>query len=163
MCRSKRTYLFDWGNTLMVDFPGSTGKMRYWDRVEAVQGAVEVLEELSRDGAIYIATSAADSKEEDISAAFQMAGLDRFISGYFCKANLGVEKGTEEFFEAILKKLDCSPEQVVMVGDSMEKDILPAMDTGIQAVFFSPLREKKETGEGIRVIRDLRELIRPIL
>jgi len=41
-------YLFDWGDTLMVDFPGVPGKMCNWDVVEAVDGAKEALEHLSK-------------------------------------------------------------------------------------------------------------------
>lgn len=36
-------YLFDWGDTLMVDFPDSTGKMCEWETVQAVSGAKEAL------------------------------------------------------------------------------------------------------------------------
>ncbi|EHK8978101.1 HAD family hydrolase, partial [Vibrio vulnificus] len=36
-------YLFDWGDTLMVDFPEQNGKMCEWAIVEAVNGAHEAL------------------------------------------------------------------------------------------------------------------------
>ncbi len=36
-------YLFDWGNTLMVDFPVVSGKMCDWETVEVVEGAEEAL------------------------------------------------------------------------------------------------------------------------
>lgn len=29
-----KTYLFDWGDTLMVDFPDQEGKMCNWSKVE---------------------------------------------------------------------------------------------------------------------------------
>lgn len=40
--------LFDWGNTLMVDFPEAQGKMCDWEVVEEVAGAREVLAALSK-------------------------------------------------------------------------------------------------------------------
>ncbi len=49
-------YLFDWGDTLMVDFPGVPGKMCDWEIVEAVTGAKEALAALSKHAQIYIAT-----------------------------------------------------------------------------------------------------------
>lgn len=91
------TYLFDWGDTLMVDFPDATGKMCDWNHVEAISGAQETLAELSRNFQIYVATGAADSSEQDIRNAFQRVGLDTFINGYFCKENLGVDKDSPDF------------------------------------------------------------------
>ena len=36
-------YLFDWGDTLMVDFPNASGKMCDWVTVEAIIGANDTL------------------------------------------------------------------------------------------------------------------------
>ena len=36
-------FLFDWGDTLMVDFPGVPGKMCDWDKVEAGEILFEVI------------------------------------------------------------------------------------------------------------------------
>jgi putative hydrolase of the HAD superfamily len=71
----------------MVDFPSVPGKMCDWEVVEAVNGAKEVLEALSKHSQIYVATGAADSTELEIKRAFERVGLNQFISGYFCKAN----------------------------------------------------------------------------
>jgi len=121
----------------MVDFPGVTGKMCNWEKVEAVTGAKEALEVLSKHSQIYIATGAADSTELEIQRAFERVGLSQFISGYFCKANLGLSKGSPEFLNAILEKLQIPAENVVMVGDNFEKDIKPAISTGIQPIWFT--------------------------
>ena len=121
-------YLFDWGDTLMVDFPGVTGKMCDWEIVEAVTGAKETLEELSKQSKIYIATGAADSTELEIQQAFERVGLSQYITGYFCKANLGLSKGSPEFLESILDKLKVPSSSVAMVGDNLVKDMaLPQM------------------------------------
>nr|WP_257973789.1 hypothetical protein [Vibrio parahaemolyticus] len=87
-----KVYLFDWGDTLMIDFPDQTGKMCDWENIQAVNGALQTLEELSKQHQIYVATNAVDSSESDIKLAFDRVGLSPFISGYFCKANLGIGK-----------------------------------------------------------------------
>lgn len=92
-----KTYLFDWGDTLMVNFPDQSGKMCDWPIVEPIDGALETLEYLSKHYRVYIATNAADSSEQEIQQAFSRVGLDKFISGYFCKANLGVDKASPDF------------------------------------------------------------------
>ena len=96
-------YLFDWGDTLMVDFPNTPGKMCDWEVVEAIPGANECLKSLSQQVLVYIATGADDSTEVDIKRAFERVGLNAFISGYFCIGNLGVSKGTPEFLPTILE------------------------------------------------------------
>ena len=130
-------YLFDWGDTLMVDFPDAVGKMYDWEVVEAVSGAKETLAALSKNAKIYIATGAADSTELEIQQAFERVDLNQFISGYFCKANLGLSKGTPTFLNAILNQLNISAAEVAMVGDNFEKDIKPALSVGIQAFWLT--------------------------
>ncbi|KOE91138.1 hypothetical protein ACS91_07585, partial [Vibrio parahaemolyticus] len=61
-----KVYLFDWGDTLMIDFPDQIGKMCDWVNVQAVNGALQTLEALSKQNQIYVATNAADSTESDI-------------------------------------------------------------------------------------------------
>ncbi|MFT6899165.1 MAG: hypothetical protein ACJA13_003598 [Paraglaciecola sp.] len=84
-------YLFDWGNTLMVDFPGAQGEMCDWQTLQAVDGAKETLAALYQQGyALYVATGAEDSSVQDIQLAFERVRLAQFISGYFCKSNIGI-------------------------------------------------------------------------
>ena len=131
-------YLFDWGDTLMVDFPGVAGKMCDWEVLEAVTGAAETLAHLSKSSPLYIATNAAESNEADIEKAFKRVGLAGYLSGYFCKANLGLSKSDPGFYEAITNKLDVNPNQITMVGDSLDKDITPALRAGLNARWFNP-------------------------
>ena len=149
------TYLFDWGDTLMVDFPNSVGKMCNWGHVETVPGAYEALAALSKEAQLYIATGASDSSEQEIKAAFQRADISQFITGYFCKENLGITKDSPDFFKTIITQLGISPSQVVMVGDSYEKDIKPALAVGITSIWLSA---DTSPPSGINVIRSLHEL-----
>jgi putative hydrolase of the HAD superfamily len=141
----------------MVDFPGVTGKMCDWEIVEAVTGAKETLEELSKQSQIYIATGAADSTEVEIQRAFERVGLNQFISGYFCKANLGLSKGSPEFLESILDKLKVPSSSVAMVGDNLDKDIKPALATGIQPFWFTD-KSIEPAPANVKVIKQLSAL-----
>ena len=150
-------YLFDWGDTLMVDFPGVPGKMCSWQRVEAVEGAEEVLSFISKKAKVYIATGAVESTEAEIKAAFNRVGLDKYITGYFCQSNIGIEKGTTSFLSCILTRLGKQPSQVTMVGDSLKKDIEPAQFLGISTVWFSN-DKTSELNNSVRIISSLKEL-----
>ncbi|KII79538.1 HAD family hydrolase [Vibrio renipiscarius] len=151
-------YLFDWGDTLMVDFPQQQGKMCDWATVQPVSGALETLEQLSKTHEIYVATNAADSSEVEIKSAFERVGLAQFISGYFCKANLGIGKGTPGFYHKIAEVLGREPHLFVMVGDTYDKDIEPASAAGIKAIWFNPEHKDIEVGVGVKQIHHLSEL-----
>ncbi|MEM5496073.1 HAD family hydrolase [Paraglaciecola mesophila] len=132
------TYLFDWGDTLKVDFPNALGKMHLWPTVKCIDGATTVLSQLAKDSAIYIATNAADSDEHEIRKAFERVELAQYISGYFCFANTGLNKSTPAFYLEITKNLGVAHEDVIMVGDTFEKDIRPALAAGLSAIWYNP-------------------------
>lgn len=150
-------YLFDWGDTLMVDCPGKTGKMCNWETVEAVDGAEETLRYLSEKAHIYIATGANESSEADIIKAFNRVGLDQYISGYFCKNNLGCKKGHPDFLSGILERLDKKPAQITMVGDNLKSDIEPAQKIGIKAIWFNR-NQTSDDEVSVHTITTLKEL-----
>jgi putative hydrolase of the HAD superfamily len=150
-------YLFDWGDTLMVDFPGVPGKMCDWETVEAVEWAEEALKVISKKAKVYIATGASESTETEIKKALNRVNLDKYITGYFCKSNLGTGKGNPAFFSSILTKLGKQASQVTMVGDSLKKDIEPAQKIGIHVIWFSKGKTSDQSN-GIRAITSLREL-----
>lgn len=150
-------YLFDWGDTLMIDFPGVEGKMCDWQTVEIVDRAKETLQILSKQARIFIATGAANSTELDIKSAFQRVGLDLFISGYFCEENIGIAKGSTDFLSAILNKLDIDIQSVAMVGDNFDKDIKPAMMLGMRSFWFKGT-DTMHPEKNVCIINELTEL-----
>ncbi|WP_182031576.1 HAD family hydrolase [Vibrio sp. B1FLJ16] len=152
-------YLFDWGNTLMVDFPHAQGKMCEWEHVEAVPQATETLAALSQKHQIYIATSASDSGMEDVQRAFLRVGLDQYISGYFCFANIGIEKNRAEFYRAVAKTLGVGENELTMVGDLPNKDIYPAMEAGLNVIWFNAAGEPAPGNPICQQIRCLSELV----
>ena len=153
-----KVYLFDWGDTLMVDFPEQNGKMCDWVYVEAVDGAKEALDCLSQSSKIYIATNAAESSESEIKLAFERVGLSEFISGYFCKTRLGIPKGTPDFYNAIVNELGVEPQDITMIGDTFENDISPALKAGLYAVWFSSDNNNHKHEKKLRKISSLHEL-----
>ncbi len=117
-----------------------------WKIVEPVDGAKETLSQLSTNYDIYIATSAAESSPKEIEQAFARVGLDRYIKGYFCQQNLGLAKGSVEFYQRICQELSVEPEQAIMVGDTLAKDIFPAQKAGLNAIWFNPSKQPEVGG-----------------
>jgi len=151
-------YLFDWGDTLMTDFPDVSGKMCDWEHVEAIEGADAVLKSLAARARVYVVTNASDSSPEDIKKAFQRVGLSQHINSYFCMCNIGFTKPDTRFYESILNRINLPPEKVTMIGDSLENDIYPSVSCGINAVWFNPSGKKVTLPEGIRAIKRLSEI-----
>ena len=56
----------------------------------------------------------------------------------------GEEKPGRTFFSLCLKKAKCRPEECVMIGDSLKKDVEGAMALGMQALWYCPKREDAE-------------------
>lgn len=150
-------YLFDWGDTLMVDFVHETGKMCDWTSIQPVEGAKSTLATLSKRADIYIATSASDSTEAEIKQAFYRVGLSQYITGYFCKNNTGFNKGEPAFLTTIICKLNKPIEQITMVGDNFEKDIKPAIAIGIKPIWFTP-KKIQQRPKGVKIINKLSDL-----
>lgn len=157
--KAQKIFLFDWGDTLMRDFADASGKMCDWYKVEAVDGAFEVLQKLSQQYPVYVATNAAESQELEIRHAFDRVDLARFIRGYFCKANLGIDKNHPQFYSSIARELDVEPENLIMVGDTLDKDILPAVESGLNAVWFNHRQQEAKITGGYEQITHLSQLL----
>jgi len=154
-------YIFDWGDTLMVDFPGARGPMCAWDPVAAVEGARKTLAALHQEAGCYLATNAQDSKESDIIKALERVGLADHIDRVFCFENVGYRKPSLEFYNTILNAIGATPLNTVMVGDSLETDVAGAMAAGLSGIWYNPAGldcRVKDAG----VIHSLTELIAPV-
>jgi putative hydrolase of the HAD superfamily len=130
--------LFDWGDTVMYDDdPASTVPMVEWKTVKAVEGIADVLADLHSSGQrIILATSASVSDEGQIRGALARAELDSYFSRIYCFKNTHLPKG-EAFYRHILNDLGVPASDMLMVGDSVEKDVQIPNAIGIFAVWFN--------------------------
>ncbi|GLS92061.1 hydrolase [Psychromonas marina] len=134
--------LFDWGDTLMVDFTDQPGHMKDWANVQAVNGAEQALKRLSSISSLFVATGAIGTTSELMRLAFQRTSLSPFISGYYCPNNVGYEKPSAQFYKTIAHNIDCRVEDIIMVGDNLERDILPAIAVGMSAIWLNSKHQK---------------------
>ncbi len=151
--------LFDWGDTLMRDFPEFSGRMATWPRVEVSAHAAEALSALRSMGRLLgLATNAADSTENDVWAALRRGGLDGLLDRVYCFRSVGFRKPSREFFEFIVRDIALPRPQIVMVGDNFEVDVAGANAAGIRAVWLAGAHEAHRTGDMHRTIVDLGDL-----
>jgi len=153
------TVLFDWGDTVMNDDPASSVPMVEWETIEAVQGIESVLAYLQSSGRqIVLATSASISDEAQIWAALERASLDGYFSRIFCFKNTGLPKG-KAFYRHILDTLGTPASDVLMVGDSFEKDVLDPNSLGIDAVWFNHESGVSQSSDRHETVHSMKELL----
>jgi HAD superfamily hydrolase (TIGR01493 family) len=133
--------IFDWGDTVMRDFPQYAGPMVEWPRVEAVPGIADALRALSPDFRLALATNAAASGAEKARAALARVGLDTYFTYVLTARELGVSKPDPAFFERALEVCGCVPHRAVMVGDNFRTDIVGAKHASLLAVWYNPRRD----------------------
>jgi len=129
--------VFDWGNTVMRDLPGYSGPMAQWPVVEAVPGVEAALRTLHTTYKLALATNAGASGRELVCAALRRVGLDGYFDLVLTARDLGAAKPEPAFFEALLDRLACRPEEAVMVGDGYRTDVAGAKEAGMKAIWLN--------------------------
>jgi HAD superfamily hydrolase (TIGR01509 family) len=138
-----KALLFDWGNTVMVDFE-LPGPMFTWEKVAWVEGTEESLRTLSSRYDCYIATNAGQSDRTAVKKGLNRVEADRYFKEIFASSDIGFEKPDQRFFEAIIHTLKLNPEELVMIGDNYTKDIAGARRCGIRTVFLTKHTDQHE-------------------
>jgi FMN phosphatase YigB (HAD superfamily) len=153
-----RTLLFDWGNTIMVDF-GLPGPMYTWEKVAWISGAEKTLQILGRQYKCFLATNAGASTTPEVMLALKRVGADKYFSGIFLAKEIGYEKPDKKFYTTIIEHLDLPPSSIVMIGDNYQKDCVGAKDTGLKTVFLNTNLETGPFPMADAVIRTIDDLI----
>ena len=110
----------------------------YWDafveKMQLFDGAMELLTNLrERKVKIGICT--------DLTAHIQIRklkhlGLSDVVDAVLTSEECGREKPFEDMFRLILGKLQVSPRDSIMVGDSLEKDVQGAKNVGMKTILY---------------------------
>lgn len=71
--------------------------------------------------------------------------IGKYISQIIVSEEVGAFKPNPLIFTTLLERLCLAPENVIMVGDSLQNDILGAKNAGIKSVWYNPGRVKNDT------------------
>ena len=152
-----KALLFDWGNTVMIDF-NLPGPMFEWKKVAWVAGAEGSLKELSLAYPCYIATNAGKSNSSLVLKGLNRVNADQYFSGIFASSDIGFEKPDLRFFMEIVGKLKLAAEEFVMIGDNYLKDIIGAKNCGMKTILFDPHVTPGDFPEADIIIHSMQEL-----
>jgi putative hydrolase of the HAD superfamily len=102
-------------------------------RQRLLPGARELIAELSASYSLGLLTNGApDLQREKIAAS----GLETFFKAIAISGEHDIGKPKKEIFCILLSELNVAPEEAVMVGNSLERDILGARNSGIKSIWI---------------------------
>lgn len=153
------TLIFDWGDTLMRDYPEIPGPMYSWEHVEWIPGAQQSLENVFRLYNMVVATNAGESNTEAMIKALQRVGAERYFQYFYSSKDLGVQKPDPNFFLAISEKVNSDPSNCVMIGNNYEKDIVGAKDAGMKTIYFNEKNKNCNAEKADFTIIHMEELV----
>lgn len=101
-----------------------------------IPGAVELLENLSRDYKLYMVTNGNESVQVPRLAS---AGIEHFFEEIFISQRIGCDKPQIEFFERCFEKMPhYEKDEMIIIGDSLTSDIKGGINAGIHTCWFNP-------------------------
>lgn len=110
---------------------------------EVVDGAVELVEYLSKKYKIYCASNAIYKQQIN---RLKLAKMHDYFSGFFISEIIGHQKPTKEFFDYCFSNMDgIRPKETIMIGDSLTADIIGAKNYGIKSVWFNYLSVENQS------------------
>ena len=84
-----------------------------------------------------------------------------FFEHIFISEDLGVNKPSKAFFDAVLAVIEASPNECLIVGDSLTSDILGGINSKIDTVWFNPYEKINATNIiPTYTIKELKELLK---
>ena len=98
------------------------------------EGALEILDYLTLKYKLHIITN---GFEEVQHKKLKNSGIVHYFSTVTTSEEVGVKKPNSKVFLTALKKANSLPEESVMIGDSLEADILGANNIGMQTIFYN--------------------------
>lgn len=116
--------------------------------------ALDVIHRLSENAKIIFATNGTVDVQKKRVVTFSP-----YLHRIYISEAMGVIKPTRDFYEYILKDLNCTPDQCLMIGDSVTNDVIGAKNVGMDACYYNP--KHKEINKDVRcdyIISSLKEL-----
>lgn len=109
-----------------------------------VDGALELVQYLSKKYKLYCASNAIYNQQIN---RLTLSKMHDYFSGFFISEKIGYQKPTKEFFDYCFNNMNgITPNQTIMIGDSLTADILGAKNYGLKSIWFNPYQKENKTG-----------------
>jgi putative hydrolase of the HAD superfamily len=146
--------------TATTDFLDELTRAYQLSLKEALQlkpGAKELLQHLRSKGKkiIIITEGPRDAQEWTV----RNLGLDEYVDVLVTSSEMGKSK-VDGLFGKVLTQYGIEAEEIVFVGDNLERDVLAGRDAGMCSVLFDEGWDGVTREDGIVCVRDLREILK---
>lgn len=109
-------------------------------------GTIEILDYLvEKNYQLHLITNGFEKTQH---SKLQNSGLDKYFIEVITSEGSNSLKPHKEIFDYALQRTNAKPEQSIMIGDSIEADILGAMNAGIDQVHVNHLTTEPEIVNG---------------
>jgi FMN phosphatase YigB (HAD superfamily) len=90
-----------------------------------------------------------------IEVALGRVGLRDWIAEVFCYSDIGARKDEDEFWRAVLDRAGVEAASIVMVGDSLEQDVIAPRLFGIASIWFNEEGRAPPDARGLPMVEQL--------
>ncbi|CAM3837121.1 YjjG family noncanonical pyrimidine nucleotidase [Alkalicoccus chagannorensis] len=125
---------------------------------EFIDGAQTVLDVLAETHRLFIVTNGAAATQR---RRLVNSGIEQLVEGVFISEEIGAPKPSSVFFDHVFNQLpDVAREEAVIIGDSLEADILGGSRAGLETIWFNQ-EGRPLTGEAVpdHIVTKLPELL----
>jgi 2-haloacid dehalogenase len=128
---------------------------------ECIEGSIELLEKLYKSYRLYIITNGVSETQHK---RLRDSNLTKYFDKIFISENIGAQKPSMIFFEAVMKYIpDFDKDASLIIGDSLNADILGGINAGIDTCWFNPSMKENATDITptyvIHKLKDLYEIL----
>ncbi len=145
-------------NALQVEYSANQISTRYLQQLAAcgdlIEGAYELLREVHQKSRIAIVTNGLQMVQQGRMAH---SAIQNFISELVISEEVGAAKPKIEFFEAASARSgNPAKSEILMIGDSLNADIVGGVNYGIDTCWFNPSAET--TPDELHITYQIRKL-----
>ena len=108
-----------------------------------IDGARELLMRLRPKYRLFGVTNGNKSVQD---GRISITRIDEYLDEIFISEEIGADKPSTEYFNAVFGKIGGGRESCVIVGDSLTSDIQGGINAGIHTVYYNPHGYENKTG-----------------
>jgi len=121
-----------------------------------IEGAIELMDYVKDRYTLSIITN---GFKEVQYIKMEESGLSKYFSHIFISEEVGHNKPSPDIFKHAMQTSGASiAENCLMIGDSLEADILGAINAGMKAVYLCPESKNKSTENNFITVNSLEEI-----
>ena len=85
-------------------------------------------------------------------------GIYKFFEIVTTSSEYDYSKPTPKLYESIIQRFNIDKNEMIMIGDQVEKDVIPCLSIGIDAIWLN--RKEKENKENVKEIKSLKDIFK---